>query len=121
MSKPHKHAALIKAWADGATIEIRNDSYGSCECGPEWRVVSKPLWEEYKQYRVQPKYPKSTLEYSYLLALVNHCKSSIRLPGEGFELMLARTAVDEAVAEFIKSGEMVKYYMNPANGFVFKE
>lgn len=45
--KPHKHAELIHAWADGATIETR--SFGS------WRVVNTPSWSTDKYYRIKPK------------------------------------------------------------------
>lgn len=43
--KPHKHAELIKAWADGAIIEWLN--------GKEW-VVATPQWRENEQYRIKP-------------------------------------------------------------------
>lgn len=47
--KPHKHAALIHAWADGAEIEARvtrND---------QWVLVDMPVWIEDYEYRVKPK------------------------------------------------------------------
>ena len=44
---PHKHAELIKAWADGAAIQI------SCNYGDElWKDV-KPDWSA-KTYRIKP-------------------------------------------------------------------
>lgn len=46
-NKPHVHAELIKAWADGAIIE-RYDCYKSC-----WYACS-PLWERDATYRIQP-------------------------------------------------------------------
>lgn len=49
MNKPHKHAALIKAWADGAEIEYL-DSEPS-----EWRTIISPVWHEDKYYRIKPK------------------------------------------------------------------
>lgn len=45
MSK-HKHAEVIKAWADGATIEVM--------VGGEWCQASTPLWSEETPYRVKP-------------------------------------------------------------------
>lgn len=45
--KPHKHAELIKAWADGAEIQIKN-SFG------DW-VATDPLWSEHYEYRIKPK------------------------------------------------------------------
>lgn len=56
MGTPHKHAAIIKAWADGATIEVRFKQCG--EWGP-WKVVEfyNPFWWEDPcyEYRVKPK------------------------------------------------------------------
>ena len=47
MTTPHKHAALIKAWADGAQIEYL-DSYGRWE-----NAGSTPAWNPGVQYRVK--------------------------------------------------------------------
>lgn len=46
--KPHKHAELIKAWADGAEIE-----YWS-EFKQMWRYERKPAWNECTAYRIKP-------------------------------------------------------------------
>ncbi len=48
--KPHVHAELIKAWADGATIEYNNEFASS-----EWREVVKPAWHSHIRYRVKPE------------------------------------------------------------------
>jgi len=45
---PHKHAALIKAWADGAQIERKN-SRG------DWFYVYAPDWDVDEEYRIQPE------------------------------------------------------------------
>lgn len=54
--KPHKHAALIKAWADGAKIEHRVKQNG--EWG-NWCVseFNNPRWwdDPCYEYRVKPK------------------------------------------------------------------
>lgn len=44
---PHKHAALIKAWADGATIEIL--------LGSRWRLKTSPHWDADYEYRIKPE------------------------------------------------------------------
>ena len=49
MNKPHKHAALIKAWADGAEIE-----YLPSGCS-DWRLVKAPCWDGDGDYRIKPK------------------------------------------------------------------
>ena len=51
--KPHKHAELIKAWADGATIEAR--CVVPNEIG-EWKTFTNPNWDvPYAQYRIKPE------------------------------------------------------------------
>jgi hypothetical protein len=59
VNKPHKHAELIKAWADGAEIEVYNQ-IGDC-----WYSATVPLWDERNQYRIKPE-PKKVLVYLYV-------------------------------------------------------
>lgn len=51
MNKPHIHAEVIKAWADGAEIEWY--SYPL----KQWIPVQStcPSWDEHERYRVKPK------------------------------------------------------------------
>jgi hypothetical protein len=44
--KPHKHAELIKAWADGAVIEHKNSEFS-------WEVVDNPTWSPDNTYRLK--------------------------------------------------------------------
>ena len=52
MTTPHKHAQLIKAWADGATIQLK-DGINS------WLTLDgpggdeQPSWEESFEYRIK--------------------------------------------------------------------
>ena len=48
MKTPHKHAELIKAWADGAEIEYYDTD-------AQWRTVSDPTWVKERSYRVKPE------------------------------------------------------------------
>lgn len=50
MMKPHKHSELIKAWADGAQIQVKNDNDGWDDC---WQ--NKPMWDEGYRYRIKPE------------------------------------------------------------------
>jgi hypothetical protein len=43
---PHKHADLIKAWADGAEIE--------CRIGTNWYAAPCPNWDISCDYRIKP-------------------------------------------------------------------
>ena len=45
-TKPHVHAELIKAWADGAHIQVK-DFVG------EWNDVD-PMWHKDSMYRIKP-------------------------------------------------------------------
>ena len=51
MGKPHKHADLIKAWADGAEIQCHHEDYG-------WIDTLYPKWWEFNNYRIKPKEQK---------------------------------------------------------------
>lgn len=51
---PHKHAETIKAWADGAEIECKQDKDDA------WRVVNNPVWYHGWFYRIKPT-PKPDL------------------------------------------------------------
>ena len=49
MGTPHKHAELIKAWADGAEIQYRFHS------NAPWVDKEKPVWDLGNEYRIKPK------------------------------------------------------------------
>jgi hypothetical protein len=50
--KLHKHAELIKKWADGAKIEVRNPNW----CGSTWVMCKDPRWIESFEYRVKNRH-----------------------------------------------------------------
>lgn len=58
MKTPHKHAELIKAWADGALIEYWSKTT------KQWTDVEavNPYWKETTEYRIKPK-PKPDIVY----------------------------------------------------------
>lgn len=47
--RPHKHAELIKAWADGAEIQRFSNNR---EC---WVDVYNPAWDKFCEYRIKPE------------------------------------------------------------------
>lgn len=63
--KPHKHAALIKEWADGATIEW------TWPGDKNWSPIDacSPSWDVNIEYRVKPEklYPESGMTEQELL------------------------------------------------------
>ena len=62
--KPHVHAALIHAWADGCEIEIYD------AINHEWITHQDPAWRPDQRYRIKP--PPLTNEEN---AFVKSCKS----------------------------------------------
>lgn len=49
MREPHKHAELIKAWADGAEIQVRDGLRNV------WvDIIGNPAWT-YESYRIKPE------------------------------------------------------------------
>jgi hypothetical protein len=67
--KPHKHAELIKAWADGAIIE-RNNIYCQynihpkpCEIKELWIEDSNPSWAWNLEYRIKPEPKPDVVKY----------------------------------------------------------
>lgn len=64
MGKPHKHAELIKLWADGAEIQVKDS-------GARWLDMANPTWQEWNTYRIKPK----TTKYRNYLS----CSGEIRV------------------------------------------
>jgi hypothetical protein len=60
MNKPHKHAELIKQWAEGAEIQVRHKENCTLK---EWFDASSPTWRSDAEYRVKP-IEKWTPEYT---------------------------------------------------------
>lgn len=58
--KPHKHAELIKAWADGAEIQLLDDN----GIWMDFREGDTPAWNPEYKYRVKPQ-PKSDVRKSF--------------------------------------------------------
>ncbi len=56
MNKPHKHAELIKAWADGCEAEYRTNTTSA------WRVAKNPDWSVDCEWRIKP-HPKADIVF----------------------------------------------------------
>lgn len=54
VNTPHKHAAIIKAWADGAQVQVKNDLGDWYDCKGE----IAPCWRADFEYRIKPKYDR---------------------------------------------------------------
>lgn len=66
--KPHKHAELIKAWADGAEIEVFDKILNS------WFDVidDAPIFFEHNEYRIKPEPKPDVVMYSRVLSVQKH-------------------------------------------------
>ena len=65
----HKHAELIKAWADGAIIEGISPSRGI----DWWMVESNPDWANTEvEYRIKPEPKPDLVMYSRVLSMQEH-------------------------------------------------
>jgi hypothetical protein len=105
--KPRKHAELIKAWADGATIErLWNDYNGRVS---SWLIDNEPDWSEFEEYRIKPE-PKPDVFKNFML--VSHPLAGLKfsdvtgLPRKEGEQWI-RVYIDGETGE-LKSAEVLK-------------
>ena len=57
MKQPHKHAELIKAWADGAEIQYEADL--------KWFDAPQPCWDVSTSYRIKPEPKPDVVRWVY--------------------------------------------------------
>ena len=86
MKTPHKHADLIKAWADGAEIESRPTGHGKWSTGT-------PGWSTYCEYRIKPEPKPDVVDYVRVgafhrivvcpLEWANECSANLKLTFDG--------------------------------------
>lgn len=58
MNKPREHAAIIKAWADGAEVEFYSHHTR------KWELALTPSWSPVVEYRLKPeKKPDTVCKY----------------------------------------------------------
>ena len=93
MKTPHKHADLIKAWADGAEIEYF--------CDDQWVTISSPIWDRAAQFRIKPE-PKPDLNYYYH---IDNEKHVMTVPTTAHRLNLKLTFDGET--RKLKSAEVI--------------
>lgn len=67
MGQPHKHAELIKAWADGAQIQYRENHTD------EWKTTSIPIWSIRCHYRIKPEPKPDVIYVANIVKYSNRC------------------------------------------------
>ena len=65
---PHVHAAVIKAWADGAQVESR------VGYGHPWAEAVSPVWYADREYRVKPAPKPDIHTVCYITMYRDQCK-----------------------------------------------
>ncbi len=104
--KPHKHAELIKAWADGAIIESRIKGLNGWSY---WTLDEYPCWRPDNEYRIKSE-PKPDVKKHFMLE--GHPLAGLRFSdvsnvpvAEGTQLIIV--AFDGETGK-IKSAEVLK-------------
>lgn len=95
MGIPHKHAELIKAWADGAEIQRRDYKSNS----PPWVDTPTPQWLADGEYRIKSN-------------PANKCKFPVRILLTGSATVWV-TAADETGAVTVEALRHWLENMNP--------
>ena len=87
--KPHKHAEVIKAWADGHTIQARTEVF-------EWVDIPNPTWLPTMEYRIKPE---PTLDFEMYTSVY---------PDNNYRMVLTYTRVGFDNLKLIFDGETGK-------------
>jgi hypothetical protein len=66
----HKHAELIKAWADGAQIQFR--LWG----GTTWLETATPQWEVKYEYRIKQEEKKPVVRWLWAFKTISGWQST---------------------------------------------
>lgn len=96
--KQHKHAELIKAWADGAEIECHYKSLN------KWYVVNDPAWSGDFEFRVKPIW---TPRYIIKTALGAGLRKDVAVPKAVCNYYIIQQFVEEFETDFDDQNYMV--------------
>jgi len=105
MKKSHKHAELIKQWADGAKIQSRRNDVSLLVCPPkhpDFEDDPFPEWSINRDYRIkpEPQCPKTSMsdvELENFFSLANGCKPTREVLRDIANGAIARAIHDEQV------------------------
>jgi hypothetical protein len=105
MNKPHKHAELIKAWADGAEIEVKN-LYG------DWVTDETPNWT-WPEYRIkhEPKPDIEEITSVYVNLMYQHYPSGLHerhLMKSHYNFLADMKLIYDGNTRELKSAEVLK-------------
>jgi len=100
MNKPHKHAEMIKAWADGAEIQFREPLIR------DWKDIKchlTPYWNDECEYRIKPKpqYPKTNISDQQIMAIWNSVSELTNMAE------VIRVMINKAIVRAIEDGQVI--------------
>jgi hypothetical protein len=72
---PRKHAELIKAWADGAEIQVLAGDN-------TWVDTGSPQWLDYNEYRIKPVPKADFIRFGYVHFSHVSVKVTVTFSGE---------------------------------------
>lgn len=103
--KAHKHAAIIKAWADGAQVQSKF-------AASAWEdITGTPGWAEHNEYRIKPAAPKvsSTISEAQLRITWHDANplNQFNPLGVRFNGDIAKACADAALAHALESQQVV--------------
>jgi hypothetical protein len=102
MSKPHKHADIIKAWADGAKIEFWNEAI--CE----WKDALTPTWRLNRKYRIKPREFEEGAWYPIIVAKTQYVALYLEY-NRGFKIGDSSIAVKLEQIEWVGNKIEIKW------------
>ena len=102
MKQPHKHAELIKAWADGAEIEWNDLGI--------WKTAECPGWSYLAEYRIKPKPDFNQTMDVYMNKMYQHYPNDFtkrRLMIDNFALLGTMNLTFDGTTGQLKSAEVL--------------
>lgn len=81
-TKPHKHAAIIKQWADGKKIQVMNPATLAYQT---WVDTDRPQWHTNYEYRVKPEVKPDRVGYMNIVMSTLGNKPHEKVSPEGHE------------------------------------
>jgi hypothetical protein len=107
--KPHIHADVIKAWADGAQIERYAGRLKGLEI---WNTCPFPTWKEFDQYRIKPEPKPDVVTYGQAVLMLGngHVPTIVKLTDGGTVKWRTDNVkfVFDGESEKLKSVELIK-------------
>ena len=96
----HKHADLIKAWADGAEIEYLTFT-------KEWLPIHYPTWRDDFEYRIKPKPKPDEVRYA-IASFDKENRGRVSVEPDDCVSILTKHQTDEDNLKLIFDGETLK-------------